>query len=191
MSALYRKSASHRPRFAVLADVIARYFVSIILFLAVSSGVFWWYQGADNYFAIALAVLVVSCPCALSLATPVAYTIAIGAVRKLGVLINDGAFLEKLSTVDAVVFDKTGTLTEGTLRLEKVAVLNSEFQRDQLLQIASSLEVTSLHPITITLRNETREILPASDLVIEPGQGVSGSVKGSQYRLGKAEFDTT
>ena len=122
LSDLYRKSASFRPKFAILADVIARYFVLVILFLSVSSGVFWWLNGAENYFAIALAVLVVSCPCALSLATPVAYAIASGAVRKLGVLISEGSFLEKLCVVDAVVFDKTGTLTTGDFKLTSDAV---------------------------------------------------------------------
>ena len=190
LSDLYRKSASFRPKFAILADVIARYFVLVILFLSVSSGVFWWLNGAENYFAIALAVLVVSCPCALSLATPVAYAIASGAVRKLGVLISEGSFLEKLCVVDAVVFDKTGTLTEGTLKLEKIALVDHAYSRDQALQIASSLEVTSLHPVAVTLRGETDAIVPVENLEIAPGFGVSGKIAGKCYGLGKPAFTT-
>ena len=188
LSEQYKKSASFRPKLAVLADVVARYFVAIILILTMLTGLYWWTQGADNYFAIALAVLVVSCPCALLLATPVAYTIASGAVRKLGLLVSEGSFLEKLSAVNAVVFDKTGTLTEGTLKLEQTIPLSEEFSLDQLLQIAASLEVTSLHPVAATLRAETNEILDVKNLEISPGFGVSGQIGETRYWLGKPTF---
>lgn len=190
LSELYRKSASFRPAFAAAADVIARYFVSAVLLLAAGSGIYWWLAGSEDYFAIALAVLVVSCPCALSLATPVAYTIASGAVRQLGVLVSNGAFLEKLSEIDAVVFDKTGTLTEGTLRLEQIALMNHEYSRDEVVSIAASLEVTSLHPVALSLREETRDLVALNDIEISAGFGISGTKDGVTYKIGKAGFAT-
>ncbi|MBT7370493.1 MAG: cation-translocating P-type ATPase, partial [Gammaproteobacteria bacterium] len=188
LSELYRKSAAYRPAFAVMADVIARYFVSGILLLATGSGIYWWLASAEDFFAIALAVLVVSCPCALSLATPVAYTIASGAVRRLGVLISDGSFLEKLNKIDTVVFDKTGTLTEGTLRLERIAFIDQNFDRAEVLRIAASLEVSSLHPVALTLRAESDEIVPVDELLITAGFGVSGRIHDCEFRLGKPTF---
>ncbi len=188
LSDLYRKSASFRPAFAAAADVIARYFVSIVLILAAGSGIYWWMAGAEDFFAIALAVLVVSCPCALSLATPVAYTIACGAVRQLGVLVSNGAFLEKLSHINAVVFDKTGTLTEGTLRLEQIALMNHQYSREDALRIAASLEVTSLHPVALSLRDAVDDLTEVENLQVTAGFGVSGLIDGVSYRLGKAEF---
>lgn len=188
LSDLYRKSGTYRPAFAVLADVIARYFVSVILTLAVASGVFWWYMGSDEYFAIALSVLVVSCPCALSLATPVAYTIASGAVRNLGILISDGSFLEKLSRVNAIVFDKTGTLTEGSLRLEQIVQIDHVFSREEVLRLAASLEVASLHPVAVTLRSEADDIVSVDALEVNAGLGVSGTIENRSWKLGKPAF---
>jgi len=188
LSELYRSAASFRPAFAILADRVARYFVGIVLVLAASSGVFWWYQGADNYFAIALAVLVVSCPCALSLATPIAYAIATGASRKMGLLISSGEFLEKLGRTTTVVFDKTGTLTEGSLKLEQMVGLSIDLSRQQLIDIAASLETSSLHPIAVTLRELSSELHEVGEPGIEPGFGVSGVVGGDIYRLGSPAY---
>lgn len=186
----YRRAASFKPAFAVLADRVARYFVAVILVLAFASGYFWWLQGDPRYFAIALSVLVVSCPCALSLATPVAYTIATGAVKKLGVLIASGAFLEKLGKVDTVVFDKTGTLTLGALNLEEVVLVDGA-SRERTLDIAASLEAHSLHPVAMTLREVGTTIHPVEGLRVVPGSGVSGSIAGTEYRIGKPTFATT
>jgi Cu2+-exporting ATPase len=185
LAELYKKSASYRPDFAILADVIAKYFVSVILVLAFGSSVYWWLQGAPDFFAIGLAVLVVSCPCALSLATPVAYTIASGAVRKLGVLVSNGAFLEKLNSVDAVVFDKTGTLTEGELNLEQIEFLDPAFTERQVLNIAGALEATSLHPIAATLRSMVADVVDVERAEVEPGTGVKGTIDGADFRLGR------
>jgi len=188
LSELYRSAASFRPSFAILADRVARYFVGVVLVLAASSGFFWWYQGADNFFAIALAVLVVSCPCALSLATPIAYAIATGASRKMGLLISSGEFLEKLGRTSTVVFDKTGTLTEGSLKLKQMDSLSMTLSRQQLIDIGASLETSSLHPVAVTLRELSGELHEISEPLVEPGFGVSGVIDGDTYRLGNPVF---
>jgi Cu2+-exporting ATPase len=185
---LYRKTAAYRPRFAMMADVIARYFVAVVLILSAGTGVYWWLQGSENYFAIALAVLVVSCPCALSLATPVAYSIASGAVRRIGVLVKSGEFLEKLSGVKTVVFDKTGTLTEGRLQLESIVLLEEGMTEAEALATAAALEQNSLHPVAATLREAADAVRTMEDLQIVPGKGVSGCAAGEVWRLGKPEF---
>ncbi|MDZ7685077.1 MAG: HAD-IC family P-type ATPase [Gammaproteobacteria bacterium] len=126
-----------------------------------------------------------SCPCALSLATPVAYTVALLSVRHVGVVINAGRFLERLADVTRIVFDKTGTLTLGRLRIEN-AVLVGSLDEARALDIAGALERDSRHPIALaftrgaTIEVEAREIVP--------GKGVSGQIDGQHYRLGKPGF---
>ncbi len=184
---LYREAAGFKPHFAVLADRIARYFVVTILCLASASGFYWWSAGSPDAFAIALAVLVVSCPCALSLATPIAYSIATGALGKLGVLVSHGAFLEKLHQVDSVVLDKTGTLTEGTLQLTQIVPV-VEQSVESLVSIAASIEETSLHPVAATLRKSADYLQRAENIEVEPGFGVTGTVDHVRYRLGKPRY---
>lgn len=185
---LYKQSSAYRPKFAVMADVIARYFVAAVLLLALGAGMFWWSAGSDNYFAIALAVLVVSCPCALSLATPVAYSIASGAVRNSGVLVKSGEFLEKLGRVTAVVFDKTGTLTEGRLQLERIVPIRQGLAVEEAVAIAAALEQDSLHPIAATLRDAADSLRTATAVCVEPGQGVSGVIEGATWRFGRPDY---
>ena len=188
LSKLYQKAAGFKPAFAVLADRIARYFVSAVLCLALGAGFFWWQAGSPDYFAIALAVMVVSCPCALSLATPVAYAIATGAVQKQGVLIASGTFLEKLSTVDTIVFDKTGTLTEGVLELHGIDLIDNRFDEARLISMAASLEAQSLHPVANTLRLINTTPLSVTEQQQVPGMGVSGYIDGEHFRFGKPDF---
>ncbi|MCB1691507.1 MAG: heavy metal translocating P-type ATPase metal-binding domain-containing protein, partial [Pseudomonadales bacterium] len=146
IATLYRESSSYKPRFAILSDVIARYFVASILLASAATGVYWYLAGSEVWFSIALAVLVVSCPCALSLATPVAYTVAVAAMRREGVVIANGAFLEKLAGITRIVFDKTGTLTRGILRIERVVTLGA-VDEARALAVAGAVEGRSRHPV--------------------------------------------
>jgi Cu2+-exporting ATPase len=98
ISDLYRESTSYKPRFSVTADIVARYFVTGVLLTAACSAAWWYFAGLSTWFSVGLAVLVVSCPCALSLATPVAYTVAVSAMRNNGIVIANGVFLERLTT---------------------------------------------------------------------------------------------
>ncbi len=186
ISALFRESSLYKPRFSVLADRIAGYFVGFILLVTIGSALFWLNAGSDQWVSIALAVLVVSCPCALSLATPVAYTVAISALRSAGVVIRNGGFLERLAAIDGIIFDKTGTLTTGALQLGAVELLTPSISRNQVVDIATALERGSLHPIAKAFGGGAS--LVAEDIKVSAGEGVSGRVEGQQYRLGKPSF---
>lgn len=185
LSEAFRQAAAFKPAFAILADRIARYFVSVVLTLAALTGLFWWSQGNEHFYAIALSVLVVSCPCALSLATPVAYTIATGAVRQLGVLVDKGAFLEALDSVTAVVFDKTGTLTEGQMKLAEVLVVDSSLSEQDVIDLAASVEQESLHPVAVSLKQAAAKLLPVESTEVIAGQGVSARVDNRTCWVGR------
>ena len=185
MSELYRESILHKPKFALLADYIAQYFVAGILLLAVVSSAVWYLWGAERWFVIGLTVLVVSCPCALSLATPVAYTMAITALRKVGVIVGRGEFLEKVTEIDEIVFDKTGTLTRGKLVVGRVDCLGDLSERT-VLEYCAALERISLHPIARAFEQEISCQIFSPKAFI--GEGVEGEIDGILYRLGKPSF---
>lgn len=215
ISQLFQESVLYKPKFSILADKVARYFVSGILLLSASSGFYWYLSGAENWIVISLTVLVVSCPCALSLATPIAYTVAASALRNAGVVLSNGSFLERLAEVDSVVFDKTGTLTSGDLKISKIQPfedadsleqreysleheslghensleleINSlESQINSYLNIVAALEAQSPHPIAKAFAMLTD--LQAESLEAIPGQGISGKINGKEYRIGKPAF---
>lgn len=185
LSEAFRQAAAFKPVYAVMADRIARYFVTVVLGLAALTGFFWWYQGEAHFYAIALSVLVVSCPCALSLATPVAYTIATGALRQLGILVDKGAFLEKLDSVDTVVFDKTGTLTEGQMKLAEVVLIDSALSADTAINLAASVEQQSTHPMAVSLREAATDLRDIECAEIIAGQGVAATMDGKNYWVGR------
>ena len=193
MSDLYRESVLHKPVFSILADRVAQYFVAGILLLAFATGLFWFLAGDPNWFAITLTVLVVSCPCALSLATPVGYTVAITALRRNGVVVSTGEFLEKLAEVNRIVFDKTGTLTEGKLKIERVVLL-SDTQQAEVLEICAALEGTGQHPIAraVSAKAASKTAVETTLKVTEAchviGSGVQGNINGITYRFGKPGF---
>ncbi|MDP2547286.1 heavy metal translocating P-type ATPase [Oceanobacter sp. 4_MG-2023] len=168
---LMDRAQQEKPRIALIADRIASRFVAAVLLISSAVFLFWWQQGNDHAFFIALSVLVVTCPCALSLATPTALTAATGALREAGLLISKGHVLESLPTIDRVVFDKTGTLTQGKLTIEDV-VLAGELDSDQVLAITAGLEKSSSHPIARAFRR----IRP--DTVTEVQQHTGAGIQG-------------
>jgi Cu2+-exporting ATPase len=186
ISALYRQSSLYKPSFAVIADRIARYFVGFILFVTLGSAFYWLQAGSSEWFSIALSVLVVSCPCALSLATPVAYTVAISALRQAGVVVRHGALLERLAEVNEMILDKTGTLTTGIVTLVQTHLLNPDLSVDGVRGIAAALERGSRHPIARAFQIESHIL--ASDITVDPGEGVSGIVDGQRYWLGRGDY---
>lgn len=186
ISELFRESAAYKPKFSLLADRIARHFVAVILILATATATYWFFAGAGNWMAIGLTVLVVSCPCALSLATPVAYTVATSAMRNLGVVISQGAFLERLAQINRVVFDKTGTLTLGRFRVDRLEPLAEAPNHMAPMEIATALERGSKHPVARAFDRMTP--LQATDLEVAPGQGVQGVIEGRRFRLGSPDF---
>jgi len=190
LSAIVRlldRAQTEKPRVAQLADRVAAWFVGALLLLATGIAWWWWLHDAAHAFSITLSVLVVTCPCALSLATPAAVTAATGALTRLGVLTTRGHALETLARATHVIFDKTGTLTEGRLRLQSIELLASQ-DRGHCLAIAAALEQGSEHPIAHALRAETDSQLSAASVSATPGCGIEGLVDGRRYRIGIPDY---
>jgi Cu+-exporting ATPase len=183
---------------ARLADRVSAFFVPVVLALAALTFVTWsifgphpgWVFGLIN----AVAVLIIACPCALGLATPVALVTAIGRGAQAGVLVKDAAALERLSTAHTLLIDKTGTLTAGRPRVIGIEVAAPSLTADELLRLAAAAETPSEHPIARAIIAAARErnlaIPPATDFAAEPGFGVRARVAGQLVSLGRAALDS-
>ncbi|GAB2885824.1 heavy metal translocating P-type ATPase [Uliginosibacterium flavum] len=184
---LMERAAAERPRIVEQADRVAGVFTLVLLGLAVLAGVYWWQVDAVRAMPIFVAVLVVSCPCALSLATPVALTVATDAFAQAGLLVTRGHAIETLAHASHFVFDKTGTLTTGVLRVEEV-VCAEGVEPAQALALAAALETHSEHAIARAIVVAAgSSIHAASDVEIRIGQGVAGKVAGEPHVLGRYE----
>ena len=182
---LMDRAQQEKPRAALLADKIASHFVAAVLIISSSVFTFWWLQGNEHAFFIALSVLVVTCPCALSLATPTALTAATAALRERGLLISKGHVLEVLPQINRVVFDKTGTLTQGKLTLEQVEPL-ADLDETQVLALIAGLEKHSTHPIARAFRAIKSAAVENTEQTA--GQGISGQWNGLTLRFGRADY---
>jgi Cu2+-exporting ATPase len=143
---LVQQAHSFRPKLSQRADTVAHYFVFIVLLASASVYGIWYFIDADKAFWVTLSVLVITCPCALSLAGPTATAVATDSLRKQGILMTREDALEQVAQVDTIVFDKTGTLTTGSMALEKTIVLG-EMDQALCLQLACALESQSEHPV--------------------------------------------
>ncbi len=181
---LLERAQSEKPRLAELADRVAQWFLITVLIVAALVGLVWWQIDSDRAFWIVLALLVATCPCALSLATPTALTTATGALHRAGLLLTRGHVLEGLNHIDTVIFDKTGTLTEGRLTLRQVVPLGA-LDSTQCLALAAALENRSEHPIA---RAFGRAPQAAEEVRSEPGKGLQGQVEARTLRIGQADF---
>lgn len=181
---LLERAQSDKPRIAELADRVAQWFLLIVLGVAAIVGLVWWQIDSDRAFWIILALLVATCPCALSLATPTALTTATGSLHKLGLLLTRGHVLEGLKQVDTLIVDKTGTLSEGRLTLERIETLR-ELDGDACLALSAALEHGSEHPIARAFGHCTQG---AEQLASEPGQGLQGMVDGRLLRIGQPAY---
>ncbi|WP_337157036.1 heavy metal translocating P-type ATPase [Pseudomonas putida] len=181
---LLERAQSEKPHLAEIADRASQWFLLFTLVASAAIGLLWWQLDAARAFWIVLAMLVATCPCALSLATPTALTAATGTLHKLGLLVTRGHVLEGLNQVDTVIFDKTGTLTEGRLALRSIHPLGA-LSADRCLALAAALENRSEHPIA---RAFGRTALPAEDVQTVPGLGLEGHFEGQQLRIGQATF---
>ncbi|MFV3326246.1 heavy metal translocating P-type ATPase [Pseudomonas sp. NY15372] len=181
---LLERAQSEKPRLAEIADRASQWFLLFTLVASVAIGLLWWQIDAPRAFWIVLAMLVATCPCALSLATPTALTAATGTLHRLGLLVTRGHVLEGLNQIDTVIFDKTGTLTEGRLALRSIHPLGP-LPADRCLALAAALENRSEHPIA---RAFGRAAIPAEDVQTEPGLGLEGLFEGARLRIGQASF---
>ena len=205
---LLDRALAEKPRLAVLADRFATWFVAILLLVAAATFIGWHLHEPERALWITVAVLVISCPCALSLATPAALTAAGGNLAGRGVLLARGQALETLAQITDAVFDKTGTLTYGDMRVLDTLPLPRPADDDagtgdvavasrttraldsrQALVLAAGLEAGSEHPIAKALIDAADAgAAPFTDLANTAGAGVEGRLDGRRYRLGKPDF---
>ena len=184
---LMERAAAEKPRLVEMADRIAGRFIVALLLLAVVTALAWWWIDASRALWIFVAVLVVSCPCALSLATPAALTVATGALAARGVLVTRGHAIEALAWADRFIFDKTGTLTTGQMQLVEVIPVRGEAAL--ALAMAAALERGSEHPIARALAAGGADTgLEVSAVRATTGSGVEGMIVGRTWRLGRPEF---
>ncbi len=186
---LMDRAQSGKPRIAQLADRVAQWFVAALVAVAFATAIAWYWIDPQRALWVMVAVLVVSCPCALSLATPAALAAATGALHRMGILVTRGHALETLSRVTHVVLDKTGTLTLGRLALIGAIPLGAA-SRATVLALAAALERGSEHPIARALLAETAGAaqVPVEDVVNHPGQGIEAHVHGRRLRFGSPAF---
>lgn len=172
---------------AGLADRLAGAFIVAVLALAVCAAAYWAWADPGRALPAALAVLVVSCPCALALATPAALAAASRALLARGILLSHGEALEPMSRADTFVFDKTGTLTRGEPKLDAVTVNPDRpaWGRTRALAIAAALEADSAHPLAKAFR-EVEGRPRATGALLHAGAGLSATIEGRHYRLGSA-----
>lgn len=180
---LVREAQSSKAPIARLADDVSLIFVPTVMALAVIAGAGWLYWGhvpVSEAFRIFVAVLVVACPCALGLATPISIMVATGRGAQMGVLVKNGTALELAGRLDVLVFDKTGTLTEGKPRLLAAESFDPLFDKERILGYAASLEGVSEHPLALAVTSAAEErnlhLYPVSDFASVSGLGVSGNV---------------
>ena len=182
---LVDRAGAAKPPVARLADRVAGVFVPGVLLLALVVVAAWWHVDRERALWVTLAVLVVSCPCALSLATPAALTAATGGLLGRGLLITRPHVLEGLHATTHVVFDKTGTLTEGRFRLARTVPLGGR-DAGQALAAARALESRSGHPIARAFAGEVSDAV--ADAAAVAGLGVEGVVGGTRYRIGNPDW---
>lgn len=178
-----------KPRVAEIADIVARYFVAAILAISACTWLYWQTERPDDAFWIMLSVLVATCPCALSLATPTALTCSTSTFGKLGILLRRGHVFETLTKINRVIIDKTGTLTEGNISIAETA-LYSDLDEATAKGIASALESYANHPIAEAFKTyHAIEGVDAVENVI--GEGLKGHFDRSDWRIGKPDFALT
>jgi Cu+-exporting ATPase len=180
-----------------LADRVASYFVPAVVLAAILAFLGWMFFGPDPRFAHALvaavSVLIIACPCALGLATPMSIMVAVGRGAHAGVLVRNAEALESLAKVDTLVVDKTGTLTEGKPRVSAVSVLEgSGFTKDRLLWLAGSVESPSEHPLARAIVDAARkngmDLAQVTEFRATPGGGVEGRALGDKVLVGTEKF---
>ncbi|MHB1141515.1 MAG: heavy metal translocating P-type ATPase [Sulfuricaulis sp.] len=186
---LLDRATAEKPRLAQLADRIAAGFVAAVLLLAGLTALYWWNHDAALWLPATIAVLVVTCPCALSLATPAAITAATGHLTRLGLLVTRGHALETFAHATHFIFDKTGTLTRGRLRLLETRSF-SRLTAAQCLTLATALERHSEHPIARALIEAAGPARPAAaaEVVNTPGAGLRGKIDDRIFFLGTPAY---
>ncbi|MFM4992149.1 heavy metal translocating P-type ATPase [Aeromonas veronii] len=179
-----------KPAIAQMADQLSRHFILVLLIIAAAVWTFWHFHQPDQAFWVTLAVLVATCPCALSLATPTALTSATANLTRNGILLRRGHVLDVLTKANRIVMDKTGTLTTGEISLTGITTL-AEVDEAHCLAIARAMEAQSEHPIAraFQLPADSISVLPsAREITPVIGHGITALVDGVRYRIGSARW---
>ncbi|TCS99663.1 Cu2+-exporting ATPase [Pseudofulvimonas gallinarii] len=185
---LVEQAQAQRPQLARVADAIASRFVLGLLLSAVVIAVAWRFHQPDRALEVTLALLIISCPCALSLAIPAALAASHARLASMGVLVLGNEGLDTLARADIIVLDKTGTLSTGRQRIDDIET-RGDLDATQVQAIAAALERHSSHPIASAFTsNAGATPLRAGDVTITPGAGLEGRIAGVHYRLGRADF---
>ena len=187
---MVKRASSTKPSIQRIADTIAKYFIPLIFAIALVSSLYWLIIGqAPIQFVITIfaTVLVVSCPCALGIATPMVVSLGVGKAAREGILIKGGKYLEKLSYIDTIVFDKTGTLTKGKPEVTDI-ISNENYNENYVLQLAYSTEIKSEHPIAKAIvERALKENIPSLKVTSFnsiSGQGIIAKLKEQQIFIG-------
>lgn len=190
---LVRQAQSSKPQIGQLADRISAIFVPVVVAIAVISGAIWYFVGPAPQITYALVitttVLIIACPCALGLATPMSIISGVGRAAEFGVLVRDADALQQASELDTIVFDKTGTLTEGMPQVTDIHVFN-DFDESQALQFAASLESGSNHPLARAIVNRAKglDMIANQQFRTIAGLGVTAVVDGKTVLLGNQKL---
>lgn len=182
---LLEAASAAKSRYVQLADKVARRYAPVVHITAALTAIAWMAAGASMHDAVltAVAVLIITCPCALALAVPVVQVVASGALFRSNVFLNSGDALERLAEADTLVFDKTGTLTLPEMRVANIGEI-----RPDLLETAARLALSSHHPLAAAVAHEAKDRRPFEGAIEEAGQGVRAIVDGIELRIGSPAF---
>jgi len=192
---MVNKASRSKAPIQKLADNISKYFVPVVILVSIITFIIWFYFGPDPAlvfaFINAIAVLIIACPCALGLATPMSVMVGVGKGAQNGILIKNAEALENLNKVDILITDKTGTITEGKPSVEKVVSINDEDEKD-LIQIIASLNQYSEHPIAKAIMNYGKDkniiLKSVQDFEAIPGKGVIGIIENKGIAIGNKKL---
>lgn len=191
---LVDEASNSKAPIARLADKVSGIFVPVVIGIAIVTAVVWMAVGEGFEFALsnAISVLVISCPCALGLATPVAIMVGTGKAAEMGILIKSAESLENLHNVDTIVLDKTGTITSGKPAVTDIVPLTAELNGEELLILAASAEMGSEHPLAQAIvdraKAEKLPLIQAESFEAESGRGIRAKVDGKDILAGNAVF---
>ncbi len=180
------KIQNEKPTIVLLANKISGYFIIFVLTISILSALFWLYKDNNMVFPVVLSILVITCPCALSLATPVAIAASTASLISKGMLITKAHIIEGLSQVSHIVFDKTGTLTRGIFSINKVYINNKKYKN--IFNIIANLELKVEHPISNSFYTKKKIISKIDSFKYIPNKGIEGIINNKYFRIGKYSF---
>lgn len=194
---MVKDAQKSKPKIQRIADKVSAVFVPLVIVIAFATFFVWYsYVGESLSFSLlkAVAVLIIACPCALGLATPIAIVLGVGKAAEHKILFNNAEAIENVNKIDTILFDKTGTLTYGKFDVKKVITYNS-LNSDEILKIAASIETYSEHPIakaiTAAYKVNGNGIYDVKDFVMTSGIGVTGNINGNIYKIGGSNLTQT